>query len=159
MLEAATTSGVKVAVLEFTGPPIGQRLEPVSPGSLGNLGEVLDGSLVGLVLTRFPVHPQQFQLFNQGFYEALRHGDPLPQAVQEGRRQLRETPALEDAAGFGCFTLITGPSSELRLTTPRSVGATEHAPRTQSYDASAEPGPQRDDAHASTRDEFVGGRR
>ena len=119
LLKWAAASGVRVALLEFTGPPVGLRLEPVSPSSLG---EVLRDDLGAVVLTRFPVHPRQFYTFNGGFYDALRRGASLPAAVQEGRHRLWETPGVEDVAGFGCFALTTGALSDLRLV-PRQAPA------------------------------------
>jgi hypothetical protein len=108
----AVQAGVKVLVLQFTGPPKSSRYEPVSPSVLG---PVLGGSLAAVVLTRFPAHPGQLNTFNNGFYRSISAGKTLPAAVQDGRRRLQDSPTADDAAGFGCFTLLTGPRSDLQL--------------------------------------------
>jgi len=112
VLALARENGVRLVVLEFTGAAGDHRRDPVV---LSSLGQVIDGSIEGLVMTRFPVHPRQFTHFNTGFYQRLESGATLADAVQDGRRRLQVTPLGDDAAGFGCFTLVTGPSSDVRL--------------------------------------------
>jgi hypothetical protein len=113
----AGEAGVKVVVLEFTGPPKSTRYEPVSPSVLG---PVLGGSLNAVVLTRFPAHPGQLSTFNNGFYRSISAGATVPEAVQDGRRRLFDNPTTDDAAGFGCFTVLTGPMSDIQLVRPHT---------------------------------------
>jgi len=116
LLNPAAESGVRLVVLEFTVPPADQVVEPVTPSALG---EMLKGSINAVVFTTFPVHPLQFQGFNKEFYEHLGQGDTVEAAVQHGRRRLEQNKVVEEAAGFGWFTLITGPRSDIRLVPQR----------------------------------------
>lgn len=128
----AREGGVRVVVLEFTGPPIGQRLEPVT---ISSLREMLGGSVEAVVVTRFPVHPRQFDLFNKAFYASLAAGRTVAEAVQVGRVKLRGNQAVDDWAGFGCFALVTDQGPPTRLVPPQGE-APEQGPRS----GVAEPG-------------------
>ena len=131
-------TGVKLVVLQFTGPPVGQRLDPVTPSSVGS---VLNGPVAAVILTRFPSHPAQLERFNAGFYRKLGIGATLSDAVQDGRRRLRDNVFGDDAAGFGCFVLITGQQSEIRLVRQQSErskgGANAQSSRTRTGDDEA----------------------
>jgi hypothetical protein len=75
------------------------------------------------------VHPRQFNRFNRAFYERLEQGDTVETAMQFGRRMLEQNTVIEDAAGFGWFTLVTGPRSEIRLVPQRARGRQEPTPK------------------------------
>lgn len=112
----ASASGVKVVVLEFTLPPVTREYVPITPGAVAR---ALKGTEIGaVVLTRLPVHPRQFDPFNHGFYDVLKAGGSIEEAVQAGRRPLERNRPLNDAACFGWFVLITGEQSEIRLVLP-----------------------------------------
>jgi len=121
----ARQAGVRLVVLEFAGSAADHRLDPVT---LSSLGPAIDGSIEAVVMTRFPVHPRQFTVFNTSFYRKLEGGATLADAVQDGRRRLDVTPFDDDAAGFGCFTVVTGPNSDIRLMV-QQVAKPDNAPR------------------------------
>jgi hypothetical protein len=112
ILDLAATKGVQLVVLELLLPPDGQDYDPITPSTLG---DVIKGSINGLVLTHLPVHPKQTRMFNKPFYEALRAGESIETAVQKGRRALGESTPVEDEAGFGWFTVATGVQSGVGL--------------------------------------------
>jgi hypothetical protein len=116
LLKWARQAGVRLVVLQFTGPPIGERFESVS---LSSLGELVGGGIEAVVMTRFPVHPRQFAVFNRWLYQYLGQGRTLEDAVQQGRVKLKQAPVVDDWAGFGFFTLITDGSAEIRLAPTR----------------------------------------
>jgi hypothetical protein len=116
---------VRVVILQLAEPPMIQGPEPLSVSSLG---EMLSGSIQAVVLTRFPVHPRQITSFNYWFYSELGEGRTLEEAVQEGRRRLRQAPVVEDWAGFGAFAVITDGSREIRLVAPQ-VAVQKRQPR------------------------------
>jgi Trypsin-like peptidase domain/CHAT domain len=125
VLKSAGASGVRLVVLEFTMPPADQVVEPVAPSALS---DVLQGSISAVVYTRFPVHPRQFQSFNREFYLHLGDGGSVETAVQLGRDVLERNKFVEDAAGFGWFSLVTGPRSDIRLVQPRTSSPREPTP-------------------------------
>lgn len=127
VLSWAANGGVRLVVFEFTLPPPDQVVEPVTPSALG---EMLQGSVRAVVFARFPVHPRQFQSFNRVFYEHLLAGDTVETAVQLGRGMLQQSNIVEDVAGFGWFTLVTGPQPGFRLLAPRAPSP--QAPRPSS---------------------------
>jgi Trypsin-like peptidase domain len=118
-------SGARVFVAELMHPPPDRELEPIPARTfLGALG----GRVNAVVFTRFPVHPREFNPFNETLYEALSAGESIEAAVQRARKALDDLQALGDAAGFGAFTLITGERADLRLrpvavSTPLKSGA------------------------------------
>jgi hypothetical protein len=125
ILESAAASGIRLVVLEFTMPPEDQVVEPIAPSALGDM---LNGSINAVVFTRFPVHPRQFQSFNREFYLHLRDGGSVERAVQLGRGVLERNKFVEDAAGFGWFSLVTGPRSDIRLVQQRTSSPREPTP-------------------------------
>jgi hypothetical protein len=125
VLTWARDAGVRVVILQLAEPPMIQGPEPLSVSSLG---EMLSGSIQAVVLTRFPVHPRQITSFNYWFYSELGEGRTLEEAVQEGRRRLRQAPVVEDWAGFGAFAVITDGSREIRLVAPQ-VAVQKRQPR------------------------------
>jgi hypothetical protein len=82
----------------------------------------LRGRTNAVVFTRYPVHPWQFATFNTRFYHAL-ESKAVEQAVRDARLQLAEDQPLNDAAGFGWITLVTGPTAGMRIVAPSSVPA------------------------------------
>ena len=117
LFRSAAENGVRLVVLEFVLPPAQENIEHISPSVLGPL---LQGTISAVVYTRFPVHPRQFRSFNGAFYQRLERGETVETAVQFGRRALQQNIDVEDAAGFGWFTLVTGPKSEIRLIPQRA---------------------------------------
>ena len=118
LLRSAGNNGVRLVVLEFTLPPSHLFIEHISPSTLGTL---LQGSISAVVFTRFPVHPRQFNRFNRAFYQRLEQGETVETAMQFGRRMLQQNTVIEDAAGFGWFTLVTGPKPDIRLVPQRAA--------------------------------------
>jgi len=112
VLAKVAASGARVLVVELALPRFDMELEPVSPRAFL---PALDNRINAVVFTRFPVHPRQFQTFNDAFYRELGAGSAIEVAVHQARRQLKGTPSLSDAAGFGWFTLVTGPRADLAL--------------------------------------------
>jgi hypothetical protein len=126
VLSWAAASRVRLVVLEFTLPPADQVVEPVTASALGDM---LEGSISAVVYTRFPVHPRQFQSFNRLLYLHLRDGGSVETAVQRGRGMLASNRSVEDAAGFGWFSLVTGPRSDIRLVQQRTLTPLEPTPK------------------------------
>ncbi len=126
ILDLASTRGVRLVVLELMLPPDGRDYDPITPSTLSN---VIKGSVNGLVLTHLPVHPKQIRMFNKPFYEALRAGESIETAVQRGRRALGNSNPVEDAAGFGWFTVATGVQSDIGLVARFAEDRTEKTTR------------------------------
>ena len=116
ILEAAARTGVRLVVLELMQPPEGQDYEPLSHHALC---DVVGGSVNDVVLTHLPVHPKQCQKFNDKFYEVLGSGESIETAVQLARYKLMYDRPMDDAAGFGWFTIVTGPQSGVCLVSLR----------------------------------------
>ena len=116
ILEPAARTGVRLVVLELMQPPEGEDYEPLSHHALS---DVVGGSVNDVVLTHLPVHPKQCQKFNDKFYEVLGRGESVEAAVQSARYTLFNDKPMKDAAGFGWFTIVTGPQSGIRLVSLR----------------------------------------
>ncbi|HEX6473122.1 MAG TPA: serine protease [Streptosporangiaceae bacterium] len=112
VIRTAAAHGVRLVVLELLLPPNHYDYDPLTPSALG---DVITGSVTGVVLTQLPVHPRQCHVFNLSFYEALGRGESVETAVQAGRRTLKVDMPVEDAAGFGWFPLVTVPQSDIHL--------------------------------------------
>jgi hypothetical protein len=114
LLDPAAEHGIRLVVLQFTMPPPDKVYDPVTvtPSALGGL---LVGSIDAVLYTRFPVHYKQYSHFNVKFYSELGKGASVEAAVQVARQALQQNKLIEDAAGFGWFTLVTGPRSDIRL--------------------------------------------
>ncbi|MBU2667810.1 serine protease [Actinoplanes bogorensis] len=120
VLTAAGEGGIRLVVLEFGMPPEVQELKPISPSSLGNC---LPSGIQAVVVTSYPVHPRQYWRFDSGFYEALgKERTSVESAVQRGRRLVSKDSPVEDAAGFGWFTLLTAGRNGLHLRPPLPTG-------------------------------------
>ncbi|WP_328470678.1 trypsin-like peptidase domain-containing protein [Actinoplanes sp. NBC_00393] len=99
-----------LVILEFGLPPVdqpydmlGKGCQPIGPAVLSAATEL---GFDTMVCTR-PLHPHQYERFNQFFYPQLAAGRTVEQAVQEARQALM-TDSLIDFAGFGWFTVTTG---------------------------------------------------
>lgn len=112
VLETASRTGVRLVVLELMLPPAGRNYQPLT---LRALSDVVGGSVNAAVLTNLPVHPLQCHTFNDRFYEELKNGEPVAAAVQLARNKVMYDKPVEDAAGFGWFTVVTGPQSDMSL--------------------------------------------
>jgi hypothetical protein len=116
VLTAAGEHGVRLVVLEFGMAPELQELRPISPR---NLCSRLPKGVQAVVATSYPVHPRQYWRFDSGFYEALgRDRSTVESAVQRGRRLVSKDSPVDDAAGFGWFTLLTAGRTGVRLRPP-----------------------------------------
>jgi hypothetical protein len=151
MFDWASTGGVRLVVLEFTLPPADQVLEMATPSALGDM---LQGSINAVVYTRFPVHPRQFQAFNRAFYEHLGDGDPVETAVQRARQVLEQNKSVEDSAGFGWFTLVTGPNPYLRLVPQRAGNRQQPSPKSPLEPLEPPPSGVAPEETTRVRDEF-----
>jgi hypothetical protein len=120
VLAAAGEAGVRLVVLEFGMAPELQELKPISPRYVC---DSLPKGLQAVVLTSYPVHPRQYWRFDSGFYEALgRERGTVESAVQRGRRLVSKDSPVDDAAGFGWFTLLTAGRTGVRLCLPPLSG-------------------------------------
>jgi hypothetical protein len=134
LLSQAAESGVRLVILQFTMPPPEKVSDPitVTPSALGNM---LKGDIAAVVYTRFPVHIKQFEAFNSKFYQQLGARATVEAAVQSARQALQINKTVEDAAGFGWFTLVTGPRPHIWLTRQYPKSPQEMAtPRNPSVD-------------------------
>ena len=112
VLETARRTGVRLVVLELMLPPTDRNYQPFT---LRALGDVVGGSVKAAVLTNLPVHPLQCHTFNDRFYDELKNGESVAAAVQGARNKVMYDKPVEDAAGFGWFTIVTGPQSDFSL--------------------------------------------
>ena len=141
LLETAAHTGVRIVVLELMQPPEGQDYEPLTQHALR---DVVGGSVNAVVLTHLPVHPKQCQKFNDRFYELLGQGRSVETAVQLARYKLMYDKPMDDAAGFGWFTIVTGPQSGIRLVSlrpedPMVSGVPHLATADRAVDSTGEP--------------------
>lgn len=110
----AAQSNAQVVVVEFGSPPPDVEAEPIPPSAL--IQAALDVQLnAAIVFTRYPVQPRQWQVFNDGFYEALGDRETVEMAVQRGRQRLWDNKPLSDAATFGWFTVVSGTAAHTQL--------------------------------------------
>jgi hypothetical protein len=116
ILEPAARADVRLVVLELMQPPEGLDYEPLTHHALY---DAVGGSVNDVVLTHLPVHPKQCQKFNDKFYEVLGSGESIETAVQLARYKLMYDRPMDDASGFGWFTVITGPQSGICLVSLR----------------------------------------
>lgn len=105
-------SGARLFVVEFELPRADMQLLTIGPRAFL---AALSNRVNALVLTRFPVHPRQFGIFNGALYRELGEGATIEAAVNQARREVSERKSLGDAAAFGWFTLVTGPQADTRL--------------------------------------------
>ena len=141
LLETAAHTGVRLVVLELMPPPQGQDYEPLTHHALC---DVIGGTVNAVVLTHLPVHPKQCQKFNDKFYELLGQGKSVETAVQLARYKLMYDKPMDDAAGFGWFTIVTGPQSGIRLVSlrpedPMMSGVPHLATADRAVDITGEP--------------------
>ena len=105
-------SGARLLVVQFVLPRYDIDSEPVPPRAFL---KALSNRVNAVLFTRFPVHPQQCHTFNAALYRVLAEGSSIEVAVQRARAEVAGNQFLGDAAGFGSFTLVTGPKSDMRL--------------------------------------------
>jgi len=141
VLDTASRNGVRLVVLELMLPPVGRNYQPLT---LRALGDVVGGSVNAAVITNLPVHPLQCHAFNDKFYQELTSGGSVAAAVQLARNKVMYDKPVEDAAGFGWFTVVTGPQSDVSLVSrpprdPTMSGARQLAAADRGGDTSGEP--------------------
>jgi hypothetical protein len=119
VVDLAAEHGVRLIVFELLLPPEHLGIKPLTHSAVG---DVIRGSVKALVLTHLPVHPDQCAGFNPSFYRELANGETIGRAVQKGREVLDLDMPVEDAAGFGWFTVSTGAQSDARLVSQRPEG-------------------------------------
>jgi hypothetical protein len=100
----------RVVVLQFALPPYDLQAEPITPCKLAGAF----GAGVEAVVCSRPVHWRQYERFNKIFYDRLGRGRPIEAAVQGARNGLRQDKRV-DFAGFGWFSLLTGPRPRVTL--------------------------------------------
>jgi hypothetical protein len=147
VLDAAARFGVRLVVLELMLPPEDHDLQQLSHRAFPKL---IRGSVEAAVLTNLPVHPEQCEIFNNKFYESLGRGETVETAAQLARRDLYYDKPVGDAAGFGCFSIVTGPQSDICLISPRQedptvrgaqqLGEGDHAAELTSQPLAGRPG-------------------
>jgi len=115
VLGAAARFGVRLVVLELMLPPEDHNLEQIAYRAVG---KIIGGSVEAAVLTNLPVHPEQCEIFNSKFYESLGRGETVETAAQLARHDLQSINPIGDAAGFGCFSIVTCPQSDICLVSP-----------------------------------------
>ncbi len=116
MLKKVARTGVRLIILEAMLPPERVDFQPLTYRALY---DAVGGSVSATVLTNLPVHPDQCQKFNDTFYRVLKDGESVETAVQLARRKLMYDKPVEDASGFGWFTVVTGPQSDVCLVSRR----------------------------------------
>jgi hypothetical protein len=126
ILDTAQKNGVRVVVLELMLPPEQQRYKPLT---CRVLDVPIKDSVSAVVLTNLPVQPEQCHQFNGKFYQVLKKGKSVEEAVQQARDTLQCNTPEGDAAGFGCFTIVTGPQSNIHLVSPPPEDPTESGVR------------------------------
>jgi hypothetical protein len=119
VVDLAAEHGVRLIVFELLLPPERLGIKPLTHSAVG---DVIRGSVKALVLTHLPVHPDQCAGFNRSFYQTLANGETIGRAVQKGREVLDLDMPVDDAAGFGWFTVSTGDQSDARLVSQRPEG-------------------------------------
>ena len=109
----------KVVVIEAHAAPASQysRDDP----ALGIAREFLQAGVLAVLTTRYPIHPYQAIVFNQGFYKALGEGSPVERAAQAGRLSLNYENTMPDPAAYGAFVLWTADAPGLQVV--RASGA------------------------------------
>jgi hypothetical protein len=112
VLETAADCGVRIVVLELMAPPDNRDLEQLT---YHELQTTIGSGIQAAVLTNLPVRPEQCQTFNEKFYASLGRGETIEKAAQLARDDLKSEHRVEDAAGFGWFTVVTGPQADIRL--------------------------------------------
>ena len=147
LLGAAARFGVRLVVLELMLPPEDHDFEQLAYRAVR---KVIGGSVEAAVLTNLSVHPGQCEIFNSKFYEALGRGETVERAAQLARHDLHSINPVGDAAGFGCFSIVTGPQSDMCLVSPRQqdptvrgaqqLGADSHAVELTSQPPEGTPG-------------------
>jgi hypothetical protein len=105
-------SNARVLVVELLLPRWDSDYEPIHPRTFLR---ALVNRVNAVIFTRFPVHPHQCRTFNNAFYRVLATGGSVEAAVQQARTEVQKNEHLGDAAGFGSFTIITGPKSDTRI--------------------------------------------
>jgi hypothetical protein len=143
-----------LVVLEFGTPSLDQPYEklgkgcqPIGPSLLGAASTL---GVDAMVCTR-PLHPIQYNRFNEVLYTRLAAGQTVEQAVQLARQALL-TDAPIDFAGFGWFMATTGNSTRARyFDGPTRSG--QHARTTPAGVSQAEPPIQ--ESHRSGPDGFI----
>ncbi len=105
-------SGARLVIVELLLPPSGNEFEPIPAFTFQ---QALSHGVNAVIFTRLPVHLLQAHRFNESLYAALVDGKPIEEAVQNARSTLRTDGVLSDAAGFGWFTLLTGPKSGMKI--------------------------------------------
>ena len=78
---------------------------------------LLDGSVRALVLAEHAQTPQHVTTFNSAFYEELGKGQSVEEAVQRGRRRLKDNPPNSDYTAFGSVSVTTTRTGDVRLLT------------------------------------------
>jgi hypothetical protein len=130
LFEWVAGSGARVLLVQLVLPRWDSPFEPVRPTTFV---DAVANRVNAVVFTRFPVHPTQCHTFNSAFYGALAAGGSVETAVQQARTMVQKNQYLGDAAGFGSFTLITGPKSDTRLVPPAVsdplISGTKQEPR------------------------------
>lgn len=117
ILDVAASAGVRLVVLELMLPPEDKDLQQLT---CSGFSDAVTGTVMAVVLTNLPVHPDQCQMFNDEFYRFLGGGASIGRSVQEARHTLKVSDPTGDAAGFGWFTVVTGNQSGIHLVAPPS---------------------------------------
>ena len=113
-----------LVIFEFGTPSIddpydghGKGCQPIGPAFLGAASEF---GLDAMVCSR-PVHPRQFDQFNDELYSSIAAGKTIEQSVQLARVALcRDHPI--DWAGFAWFSATTGNQPRARFFRPPNRG-------------------------------------
>jgi len=115
VIETAGRTGVRLVVLELMQLPEDCEFQQLTRS---DLGDVITGSVIAVVLTTHPVYLIQCEMFNRAFYESLGRGNTIEKAVQEARWTVWDSTSAVDAAGFGWFTVVTGSQTDICLAAP-----------------------------------------
>jgi hypothetical protein len=132
--------------LEFAIPLLDERRDAIRPEALAS---ALTTGTKALVCSR-PVHPRQYERFNASLYAQLGSGASVEQGVQKAREALFSDKRIE-FAGFGWFSLVTGPVTRVRLV--EAAAATEGGRESSDVLPSADRPTQ--DVEEGHRDQFT----
>jgi hypothetical protein len=113
-------SRARILIVQLLLPPVGTDPDPIPPSAFRS---ALQGRIHAVVFTPVAIHPRQAHAFNRRFYEELGSGATVEAAVQEARAQVQINGVLDDASGFGWFSLLTGPEPGLQVVESGSAGA------------------------------------
>ena len=113
LVEASKAHGpFRALVVHLLVPPPSDLVVPLPSASLHHL---IDGVADAVIATQHPAPFAHVQDFTDQLYDGVAAGDTLEQAVQNARRNLRDSWPLNDSTAFGMFTITTTTAADHQL--------------------------------------------